>query len=125
MMRRALIWGWAVAAVLALAGLGAYLAIVGLDKANKIGSLIGSFVALAGLGLSAYGVVQQRRSVPTVPVASTQQVPSLKTQNVVARDNATQYAVMDGNLNVRYDSAPSGATHDEADHSSSQDENDV
>jgi hypothetical protein len=115
MMGRALKWGGAVAAALAFAGLGAYFAVVGLDKANQIGSLIGSFVALAGLGLSAYGIVQQRRTAPTVPAAPIQEAPSLKTQNVVARGNATQYAVMDGNLNVHYDPAPPEATHDEAD----------
>jgi hypothetical protein len=48
-------------AVAALAGLGIYLARVGLDDADKLASVIGLFVALAGLAVAVYGLVAERR----------------------------------------------------------------
>jgi hypothetical protein len=41
--------------------LGAFLAVQGLDKADKWASVIGLFVGLAGLGLAAAGAVDGRR----------------------------------------------------------------
>ena len=43
------IWGGRIAAVVVLAGLGAYLASVGLDKADKLASVLGLLVAVAAL----------------------------------------------------------------------------
>ena len=43
------IWGGRIAAVVVLAGLAAYLASVGLDKADKLASVLGLLVAVAAL----------------------------------------------------------------------------
>ncbi|MEV6802992.1 hypothetical protein AB0M91_32310 [Micromonospora rifamycinica] len=55
--------GWAVAFAVGVlvAGLGTFLAIQGLDKADKWGSVLGLFVGLAGLGLAVAGAVGARR----------------------------------------------------------------
>ncbi|MBD3139911.1 hypothetical protein [Microbispora bryophytorum] len=45
----------------ALAALGVYLSRVGLDKADKLASVIGLFVALVGLGVAVYGLFAERR----------------------------------------------------------------
>ncbi|MFI6740533.1 hypothetical protein ACIBI9_47080 [Nonomuraea sp. NPDC050451] len=45
-----LVWGGAGLGVAALVGLGVYFARVGLDDADKLASVIGVFVAVAGLG---------------------------------------------------------------------------
>ncbi|MEV1205641.1 hypothetical protein [Microbispora rosea] len=55
------VWGGAGVAVAALAALGVYLSHVGLDKADKLASVIGLFVALAGLGAAVYGLLAERR----------------------------------------------------------------
>ncbi|UBU18089.1 hypothetical protein [Nonomuraea gerenzanensis] len=62
MRGRVLVWAGAVIAVAALAGLGVYLAGVGLDEADKLASVIGLFVAVAGLGVAAYGLITDRKS---------------------------------------------------------------
>jgi hypothetical protein len=46
---------------LALVGLGAYFVVVGLDRADKLASVIGVFVGLVGSGFSGYSVVLTRR----------------------------------------------------------------
>ena len=43
--------------VAAVVGLTGYFAVVGLDKADKLGSVVGALVAVAGMALTAYGVV--------------------------------------------------------------------
>ncbi len=55
------VWGGAGVAVAALAALGVYLSRVGLDKADKLASVIGLFVALAGLGVAVCGLIAERR----------------------------------------------------------------
>lgn len=53
---------------LALGGLGAFFTTTGLDRADKVASVIGTFATLIGLGLSVYGVVLARRSsMPKTP----------------------------------------------------------
>ncbi|MEV4456180.1 hypothetical protein [Microbispora sp. NPDC049633] len=54
------VWGGAGVAVAALAALGVYLSQVGLDKADKLASVIGLFVALAGLGVAVYALIAER-----------------------------------------------------------------
>lgn len=61
MSGRALAWGGGAAAVLTMAGLAAYIAVVGLGKANGLAGVVGVFVGLAGVGVAAYGVVQAHR----------------------------------------------------------------
>ncbi|MFB4317575.1 hypothetical protein [Actinomadura sp. 21ATH] len=57
---RVRVWVGAVVMVVALVGLGVHLAVVGLDKADKWASVIGVFVALAGLAAAVYGLVTGR-----------------------------------------------------------------
>ncbi len=54
-------WMMAIAGGVLVAGLGAFLAIQGLDKADKWASVLGLFVGLAGLGLTVAGTVGARR----------------------------------------------------------------
>ncbi|MEZ7126623.1 hypothetical protein ACBR40_14955 [Nonomuraea sp. AD125B] len=61
MRRRVLIGGGAVLAMAALVGLGIYFNRVGLDDADKLASVIGLFVAVAGLTMSGYGLVADKR----------------------------------------------------------------
>ncbi|MEV4020597.1 hypothetical protein AB0J35_59980 [Nonomuraea angiospora] len=62
MRGRVLVWGGALIVVVALVALGLYLTRVGLDKADKLASVIGLFVAVAGLGVAVYGLVIDRQS---------------------------------------------------------------
>ncbi|MFI6226329.1 hypothetical protein ACIBCR_03285 [Micromonospora echinospora] len=63
MPRRSVGWMWAgrVVAGLTVAGLVAYLAVVGLDRADKIGSAAGVVVAVLGL-LAPYLLAPRRQS---------------------------------------------------------------
>jgi hypothetical protein len=84
-----------------------YFGVVGLDEADKLASVIGAFVALVGLALSGYGLVQERRGAPTPsPSPTAQQAPLAKTQTNVAHGSATQFVVWDGDM-VFHDSPAS------------------
>lgn len=45
----------------AVAGLGVYFAEVGLAKASELATVIGVFIALAGLALTGYGMITTRK----------------------------------------------------------------
>ncbi|WBB75576.1 hypothetical protein O7602_08735 [Micromonospora sp. WMMD1128] len=55
---------WAAVVLVGLvgAGLGAFLAVQDLDRANKWSGVFGLFLTLAGVGLSAYGLFGARRA---------------------------------------------------------------
>ncbi|MFE5331292.1 hypothetical protein ACFRCG_33380 [Embleya sp. NPDC056575] len=57
-------WAWVggVVAGAALVGLAVYLAVVGLDEADKWASVLGLFVTLAGLAVSVIGMWRERAS---------------------------------------------------------------
>jgi hypothetical protein len=57
MAKKARIWCGAIAAFAACAGLIGYFAAVGLDRADKLASVIGAFVGLAGLGLALHAAL--------------------------------------------------------------------
>ena len=59
-----LAWAGGAVAVAAVAGLGVYFAVAGLDKADKLASVAGTFIGLAGLVVSVYGIFQTRREAP-------------------------------------------------------------
>lgn len=64
MTGRVLVWVGGVVAVACAAGLLVYFVVVGLDEADKLASVIGAFVGLAGLALAGYGIVVARRGTP-------------------------------------------------------------
>ncbi|BDD73502.1 hypothetical protein GCM10023177_58240 [Streptomyces violaceoruber] len=57
--------------VVAASALGYYFSQVGLDKADKTASVVGLFIALAGLALSIYGIVEARKSNTPQPTTQT------------------------------------------------------
>jgi hypothetical protein len=61
MRGRVQVWAGAGIAVAALTGLVVYFARVGLDEADKLASVIGLFVAVAGLVVAIVGLRTQRR----------------------------------------------------------------
>jgi hypothetical protein len=66
MRGRALAWAGGAVVVMTVAGLGAYLGVAGLSKANELAGVIGGFVGLAGLVVAAYGVVQAHKDAVTL-----------------------------------------------------------
>ncbi|MDN3356394.1 hypothetical protein [Actinomadura sp. DC4] len=54
-------------ALVAVAVLGGYLWLVGLDAADKLASVVGLFVAIAGLGIAVYGLFADRRAARREP----------------------------------------------------------
>lgn len=60
MTGRVLKWAGAAVATAVFAGLAVYFVVVGLDKANKLASVIGLFVGLAGLGVTVHGLISGR-----------------------------------------------------------------
>ncbi|MER5620205.1 hypothetical protein ABT061_04090 [Streptosporangium sp. NPDC002544] len=60
MSRRTLVWLGVTVALAALIALGWYFIAVGLDRADKLASVLGAFVGLVGLGLAVFGVVSAR-----------------------------------------------------------------
>lgn len=98
MGRKVLIASGVVIIVLALAGLGAYFGVVGLDRANKLAPVVGVFVALIGVGVSWYGTTRRSGSSATPRQAAvTPQQETVET-TVTARDKAVTYTVGKGNI---------------------------
>jgi hypothetical protein len=60
--QRVVVWTGAVILGVAVAALGAYFTVIGLDKADKLGSAVGAVVGLAGLGVTGYGIALTVRS---------------------------------------------------------------
>ncbi len=60
MCRRVLIWGGIAVAGAAAIGLGVYLSRVELAEADQLASVIGVFIALAGLAVALYGLLAGR-----------------------------------------------------------------
>jgi hypothetical protein len=72
--------GW-VAAVI-FVGLGVLFLIVGLDRADKVASVVGALSGVLGLGLAGYGFVQGRRPAVTPRADRGQEVTGTKAGNV-------------------------------------------
>jgi hypothetical protein len=81
--KRAAAWVSAVVVGLALVGLGVYLAITDLDRADKLASVIGSFLAAAGLALSGYGLILARRALQSSSRSSGQTVERVRAKSGV------------------------------------------
>jgi hypothetical protein len=65
MRRRVLMWAGTGVTVVALAGLGVYFGVVGLEKADMLASVIGVFIAVAGLAVAVYALSGNRRDTGT------------------------------------------------------------
>lgn len=60
MSRRTLVWSGIAVALMALVALGWHFVAVGLDRADKLASVLGAFAGLLGLGLAVYGAFSSR-----------------------------------------------------------------
>ncbi|MGW4790794.1 hypothetical protein ACWEPC_00070 [Nonomuraea sp. NPDC004297] len=60
MRKRVLVWGGAAVAVVTVAALIIYFVRVGLDDADKLASVLGLFVAAAGLAVAVHGLRRDR-----------------------------------------------------------------
>ncbi|WP_182897168.1 hypothetical protein [Microbispora sp. H10830] len=63
-LTRVLTWAGGIAALGAGSALAVYLSMVGLDKADKLASVIGLFVGLAGLVVGVWGLLLTRQEPP-------------------------------------------------------------
>ncbi len=61
MRGRVFMWGGAIVTLVALSALTVYFVHVGLDDADKLASVLGLFVAVAGLWASVYGLRTERQ----------------------------------------------------------------
>ncbi|MFI6743374.1 hypothetical protein ACIBI9_61755 [Nonomuraea sp. NPDC050451] len=88
--------------VAAMAGLGVYFRRVGLDDADKLASVIGAFVALAGLGTAAYGLVTSpKQHEPHVPASEPDSL-------AIGGDTGGITSTGDGAINVHMRAEASG-----------------
>lgn len=55
--RKVVVWAGSGATVVAVAGLLVYFAVVGLEKADKLASVIGALVGLVGLAVAVFGLL--------------------------------------------------------------------
>lgn len=101
MRGRTATWAGAVIAGVALAGLAGYLVVMGLDKADKLASVLGMFAGLGGLAISAIGLVGERtkradaQSVRGSSAGgSVTQVRDVKGNVRISRDGRTDLGVM-------------------------------
>ena len=112
--QRLIVWVGGVTAALALVALGAYFTVDGLDKASKLAEVIGVFAALVGGGVSGFGLAQTRRSDTSPPrpepVQPESPIPQNKTPTNIARDNATLFASLEGNIIYHSDRTASSAS---------------
>jgi len=101
--KRILVWVTLAAGGVAVALLGVFLVVAGLDDADKWASVFGLFVSLAGLGLSAYGLVNTHRLRAGQTVASS-----------IVGGGVTQVRRVKGNLRLTERSAVSSAAPSDA-----------
>ncbi|WP_433187841.1 hypothetical protein [Actinoallomurus sp. CA-150999] len=113
MTGRVLKWGGGLIAVAALVALGAYFVAVGLDKADKLASVIGVFVAVVGLAVSVYGMAADRRAAGGGQAtgggqAAGQATASGERSIAIGGDNTGIASTGDGAINVRQQATASG-----------------
>ena len=57
-----MVWAGAGLTIVAVAGLGVYFALVGLDKADKLASVVGALAAVVGLASTIFGLTAESGS---------------------------------------------------------------
>lgn len=72
------LWAGGLLIVATIAGTAVYFAVLGLDRADKLASVIGALAAIAGIGLTLYGMFQAHRA------ASDSTIRSPAVQNVIS-----------------------------------------
>jgi hypothetical protein len=93
-------WVGGILAIAAVAGVSVYVAVNGLDQADKLASVIGALVCVAGLALAAYGTISDRA--PAANPRSAPDPPSAKVQNEI-RGGTFHGPVMQGqDLNITF-----------------------
>ena len=107
MTGRVLKWAGGLVAVAALVALGGYFAAVGLDKADELASVIGVFVAVVGLAVTAYGMVADRRAAGGGQGAGRAAAPGERSITI-GRDNTGIASTGDGAINVQQQAKASG-----------------
>lgn len=107
MTGRVLKWAGGLVAVAALVALGAYFAAVGLDKADKLASVIGVFVAVVGLAVSVYGMAADRRAAGDGQ-AGGRATASGERSIAIGGDNTGIASTGDGAINVQQQAKASG-----------------
>jgi hypothetical protein len=81
--KKAAAWVSAVVIGLALVGFGMYLAIADLDRADKLASVTGPFLAATGLAMSGYGIILARRALQSSNRSSGQTVERVRAKSGV------------------------------------------
>lgn len=96
-----------VVTVLSATGLAIYFARVGLDRADKLASVLGTFVGLVGLAMAAYGLLQGRKSppradVPIVPATNAVQGPATVKNEIrgPVQGSAIQAGTISGSVTI-------------------------
>jgi drug/metabolite transporter (DMT)-like permease len=82
-----------------LIGLGVLFVVAGLDKADKIASILGAFIGLVGLVLAGYGVVLARRALPERSSQPRAAEPGQSVSGAVGGDNI-QFGSAGGDVNI-------------------------
>ncbi|AQZ66199.1 unnamed protein product [[Actinomadura] parvosata subsp. kistnae] len=110
MRKRVLVWGGAVVAAAALAALIVYFVRVGLDNADKLASVIGLFVAIAGLAVAVYGLRSQPQQPDEAAKPGTSASASASGTRSVAigGDNSGVISTGDGATNIQMRAEASG-----------------
>ncbi|NJP92138.1 hypothetical protein HCN51_22175 [Nonomuraea sp. FMUSA5-5] len=108
MRKRMLVWGGAVVAAVALAALIVYFVRVGLDNADKLASVIGLFVAVAGLAVAVYGLRSQPQQPDDAAKPGTSASASGTRSVAIGGDNSGVISTGDGATNIQMRAEASG-----------------
>ncbi|MGR6923279.1 hypothetical protein ACU635_54255 [[Actinomadura] parvosata] len=110
MRKRVLVWGGAGVAVVPSAALIVYFVRVGLDNADKLASVIGLFVAIAGLAVAIHGLRSQPRQPDDAPKPGASGPVSASGPRSVAigGDNSGVISTGDGATNIQMRAEASG-----------------
>ncbi len=85
MSGRSIRWVGSILTIAAIGGLTAYLVALGLDKADKIASVIGALSAVAGIALTIHGMIRIRHEPSASQPATTEAVASSShTHNIIS-----------------------------------------
>jgi hypothetical protein len=96
-------WLGGILTIAAIAGVGVYIGVNGLDQADKLGSVIGALVGVAGLALAAYGTITDRARAADPPPAA--EPPPAPVQNEIHGGTFHGPVLQGQHLDVTFDSS--------------------